>query len=216
MPHIVRHEPWGVIDIVLHEGRIFFQQDWYYLWQVRPPLAPWTYEEKRNFHNTADRQIWGVWSNRIRIPVQLAPNADSRARDFVSRTAGRVPINFDIRWVTRAGHYTVTVIKIPAGAPGRSWVNFGTRQITLHSDDLDPRGACTDTDVCTDNGFLTAPHEFGHTIQLPDEYRATSPHVSDTASIMNIGRQVRPRHLQLIVNTLNQMFPGCVFSLPAV
>ncbi|MBL8233142.1 MAG: hypothetical protein JNL98_31880 [Bryobacterales bacterium] len=215
MSHVVRNEPWGVVDIVLNEGRIFFQQDWYYIWQVRPPLADWNQAERRNFHNTADRQIWSVWSNRVRIPVRLGANPDARATDLVNRTRGQVPINFDIRWVTRPGHYTVTAVKTHAGSSDRSEVDFGARTITFYSHDLPASGACTDAGVCTPNGFRTAPHEFGHTFDIDDEYGAGSPHIADTNSIMSIGNRVRPRHLQLIVDTLNRMMPGCVFSVPA-
>jgi hypothetical protein len=63
--------------------------------------------------------------------------------------------------------------------------------------------------------FLSGPHEFGHSIQSPDEYNAGSPNLSDTSSIMNVGRQVRPRHLQQILTTLNTMMPNVVFAAPA-
>ena len=42
MSHIVRETDWGVIDIVVHESRVFFQQRWNYTWQVKavsPALA---------------------------------------------------------------------------------------------------------------------------------------------------------------------------------
>lgn len=215
MPHIVSNQPWGVVDIVLHEGRIFFQQNWYYIWQVHPPMAPWTQDEKRNLHNTMDRQIWSVWSNhRVRIPMRLGPSPSPQARELFQRTGGNVPINFDIRWVTQPGHWEVTAVKTRPGDSSRSFVEFDTRKITIYSHDVPPSGACTDSGVCQNN-FLVAPHEFGHTINADDEYTTTSPHLADTSSIMNIGRQVRPRHLQLIVDTLNKMVRGANFILPA-
>jgi hypothetical protein len=214
MPHLVANQPWGTVDVVLHEGRIFFQQDWYYEWQVRPPLAPWSTEEKRNLHNTMDRQIWGVWSNRIRIPVRLGPSPNQRARDLVARCGGSLPINFDIHWVTRPGHYRVNAVKTHPGSSDRSEVSFDTRTITFYSHDLAPSGAVNDAGRQTNN-FRTAPHEFGHTIAVDDEYQTGSPHLSDAASIMNIGSRVRPRHLQLIVTTLNGLVPGCIFTAPA-
>lgn len=214
MPHLVTNQPWGIVDVVLHEGRVFFRQDWYYIWQVRPPLVPWTQPEKSNLHNTMDRQIWAAWSNRIRIPVRLGASPNQRARDFVALTRGSAPINFDIHWVLRPGHWTVTAIKTAAGSTDRANVDFAARAIEFFSHELPPRGAVNEAGVVT-NTFRPAPHEFGHTIDADDEYQAASANLPDTQSIMNIGGQVRPRHIRLIVDTLNTAFAGCVFSLPA-
>lgn len=212
MAHIVARKEWGVVDIDTTQGRIFFQQDWLYTWMVfSPAVAAWTLAEKRNFHNTLDRQIWGVWSNRIRMRV-------AGATDFCRRFSGTgIPINFDIRWVTAAGHWQATVRKMPAGSNRttfRSNVTFATRRIELDTMDLIAGGAANAAGTATLN-FRSGPHEFGHTLRTPDEYGAGSAHLADAASIMNIGTKVRPRHLQLIVETLNTMMPGATFSAPA-
>lgn len=218
MPHAVSNQPWGTVDIVLHEGRIFFQQNWLYDWQVQPPMAFWTQKEKQNLHNTMDQQIWATWSNRIRIPVRATPTAMPAGRDFVIRCGGQASINFDIHWVTRPpGHWRIMAMKTRPGDTHRSNVDFANWRIEFYSHDLPADDACNEATpaVCTNN-FQTAPHEFGHTINANDEYEAGNAYLNDTNSIMNIGRQVRPRHLQLIVNTLNTMLRGCVFSLPRV
>jgi len=196
------------------EGRIFFQQDWYYDWQVRTPMADWTIAEKRHMHNTVDRQIWASWSNHIKIPVALGSSPDARARDLVTRTKGNIPINFDIRWVLKPGHWFVTAIKSRPGDTDHNTVDFDHRKIVLHSYKLKPYTAGNDAGASR-SGFLSPPHEFGHTLKDDDEYQTGSPNLSDTDSIMNIGRRIRPRHIQLIVDTLNKVLPGCVFSLPA-
>jgi hypothetical protein len=64
------------------------------------------------------------------------------------------------------------------------------------------------------NRFRSGPHEFGHTMALPDEYNAGSTHLADTTSIMNIGTQVRRRHLQLTVDALNSLLPNVKFTAP--
>lgn len=43
-------------------------------------------------------------------------------------------------------------------------------------------------------------HEFGHMIGLADEYKRSSRHASDRASVMNQGSTVRERHLAQIVS----------------
>lgn len=208
MGHIVSRQPWGTVDLNTTDGRVFVQQDWLYNWTVQPPLLPWTLQEKRKFHNTADRQIWASWSNRVRLQV-------AGGTDFVRRFRGSgVGINFDIHWVTSGGHWNVTVRKIPVGGHLTSNVRFGSRQIELDTEDFGAHSACTSAavPVCRD-GFRTIPHEFGHTIAADDEYTATSPNLADTRSIMNVGTQLRPRHLQLVIDTLNTMVAGVTFSM---
>lgn len=61
-------------------------------------------------------------------------------------------------------------------------------------------------------------HEFGHTLGYVyargngEEREANHRYFRDTASLMNIGRSVRPRHLALITETLAKMVPGCRFN----
>lgn len=212
MSHIVSRQPWGVVDIDTSAGRVFFQQDWHYTWtQYSAAVPAWTVAEQRSFHNTIDRQIWGTWCNRVRL--QVAGNAD-----FVRRFAAiGVPINFDIRRVTGVGHWSVTVRKMPAGSTPTTYisnVNFGARTIDLDTADLAayyPANAAGNSA----GAFYAGPHEFGHAIQAPDEYNPGAANLADTTSIMNVGRQIRPRHLQQVVTVLNTMIPNVTFSAPA-
>ena len=210
MSHLVSRQPWGVVDLDTSAGRIFFQQDWFYNWTVGPHATSWTLQQRRNFHNQLDRQIWGRWSNRIRMRV-------AGATVFCQRfAASGVPINFDIHWVLSPGHWTVNVRKMPPGSTPTSFISnvtFATRTIELDSADLDSYSAANDTGVSNPQ-FRPGPHEFGHALNAPDEYNAGSPHLADSTSIMNIGTQVRGRHLHLIVGALNALTPGCNWSAP--
>ncbi len=71
-------------------------------------------------------------------------------------------------------------------------------------------------------GFSQHPvsHEFGHAIgNVPhevnhwDEYRKESPHYGDLYSIMNMGNELRNRHLDYLVRELNTMIPETTFTI---
>jgi hypothetical protein len=204
MGHLVAREPWGVVDLGTTDGRVFVQQDWFYIWSVVPPASPWTHPEKQHFHNTLDRHVWAQWSDRLRI---YPTGAHELARRF--GTSG-LRLTFDVHWVTRPGHWTVTVRKLVPGGNYRSNVTFATRTIELDSEDLTPHVAANDAGQ-TGAGFRTGPHEFGHTIRNPDEYNRGAANLADTTSVMNIGQQLRPRHAQLITETLHKLVPACMF-----
>ena len=210
MGHLTSNEVWGTVDLDTATGRVFVQQDWFYIWCVWPGGAHWTYREKKVFHQRADRAIWAAWSNHLHLKV-------TGKTPFSARS---VPVNFDVRWKLAGPHdYQVQAWKVPPGSapdsPVRSEVLFGN-YIKLSSADLMPRSAVNDAGKATSN-FVTPPHEFGHTIGAPDEYNAPTAllpntHLADTASIMNIGRQVRARHLELLTLTLDKMVPGAFFT----
>lgn len=126
----------------------------------------------------------------------------------------RAPVNFDARWVLTGGHWTVTVWKMPLGVGPtlhRSFVRASTNEIELNTADLAPRGAGNAAGA-SNTRFVTPPHEYAHTMNNPDEYGAGSPHLSDSTSLVNIGSQVRGRHMHLLADALNAMAPHLVFS----
>jgi hypothetical protein len=53
--------PRGIIDIVVNEGRIFFQERWQYNWVTSAGEKDWILAEKRAFHYAVDNQIWRFW-----------------------------------------------------------------------------------------------------------------------------------------------------------
>jgi len=210
MSHLVAREPWGAVDLDEHLGRVFVQQTWHYHWMEQGGSTPWTVEEKRNFHRELDHQIWGMWSNRLRLRII---GMTVLARRF---SAAGIPINFDIRWVRAGGNWQVNAHKLPPGTAManayRPNVTFGTRIINMYTPALAPyrtRNAAGDRRT----GFRSTPHEFGHTLNNPDEYEAGSPNLGDPDSLMNVGRDVRARHLTLVIGTLNRLVPACRFSL---
>jgi hypothetical protein len=213
MTHIVSRQPWATVDIDTAAGRVFFQQTWQYTWILFSPTVPaWTQRERQDFHSALDRQIWGTWSNRVRLAV-------AGTSDFAKRFAGiGVPINFDVRWVTAAGNWNVSVRKMPAGSSPTTFisnVNFSARRIELDTADLSSYNAANAAGASTGK-FFAGPHEFGHALRAGDEYGAGSANLADTNSIMNVGRQVRSRHLQQVVTLLNTMIPNTTFSAPTV
>lgn len=217
--HHVDDTSWGTIDFDDQTGAVFVQEKWLYRWNLWPGVtAPWTYREKEDFHATVDKQIWGVWSNRIRLIV----NGTS---PIARRLAGRqTSINFDVKWVVAPPNdWTVIAWKMPASAsptsPHRSFVSAPPgKLIELNTADLAPRAAANSAGQSATN-FRAAPHEFGHTIRSggatanPDEYVNTSRNVADTSSIMNIGREVRKRHLAAVITELNGLVPSLTFAI---
>ncbi len=211
----MRETPWCVIDLNTDTGQIFVQERWLYHWRTRPPLLPWTVHEQRDFHNRADRAIWAVWSNRARL--------EARGNTALARrlAASGCRVNFDIRRVRRDPHWTVTVTKIPAGEFATSSVLWNARTIRLDSNDTRTKRRCRDVPrVC--HSQIPVAHEFGHAagntsvLGRGDEYRAGHGQRRDRASIMNIGTQLRDRHLQTLIDELNLMSPGTTFSVARI
>lgn len=217
MPHIVHDFDWGVIDIVVHESRVFFQQRWKYTWQVTPPLLDWSVDEKRKFHTEVDRQIWASWSNRVQLSV-------TGTSDFAKRFATtKLPMNLDVRWVLQGEHWDVTAVKVDESNMPHNFVEWAARKIRLHTSKLKAYNACTNgtPQVCS-SGFKSVPHEAGHafgnssTLGRGDEYASTSPHLADTDSILNIGTDLRKRHFRTILEEMNKMIPNTTFAVHQV
>jgi hypothetical protein len=134
-------------------------------------------------------------------------------------------MNFDVTWALSApNHWTVTAWKMPPGSrptsPHRSFVDTINKTIELNTADLSPRGAGNQAGASTSR-FRTAPHEFGHAMVSgsltanPDEYVNVSGHIADTSSIMNIGRDIRKRHVAVVLAELNKLIPNLTFTVVA-
>lgn len=213
MSHIVRNAGWGTVSLNTETGHIMVREDWRYTWTVVPPATAWTNAQRRRFHNTLDRQVWSAWSNRVRLRVA---GANPIVRRFPT---GLPPVEFDVHWVTTGGHWTVNVRKLPPGSNPTTFISevlFAARRIELDSADVGSYRASNAAGQSRE--FYALPHEFGHTmpdatgVATQDEYRAGSAHLADTDSIMNVGRQLRPRHMTALLTELNAMFPDAVFS----
>jgi outer membrane protein OmpA-like peptidoglycan-associated protein len=205
MTHLVRSPGWAEIDLDLTAGRVFVQQRWKYEWTVVPPARAWTYAERRAFHHTLDTQVWGLWSNRILLRTNGTHD--------LCRTHPRVEVEFDVRWVLNDPHWQVDVRKMPPGSNPTTFIsNVEPDQRRIHLDTADVDAYRPQNAAGQRRPFRALPHEFGHTMDNPDEYGARSPHLVDTDSVMNIGRLVRERHVHALIVELNRMVPDCTFS----
>ena len=215
MGHVVKRLPWCDIDINTTSGHIFFQQKWNYTWLTKPGVSSWTATEKTDFHNRADHYIWAAWSNRVLFPVS---GTSAFARHHVR---SGVTINLDIRRVTSREHWNVNVKKIPAADHERSNVIWNSRLINLDTNDFNTRNNCVGIPRSCHSQVPVA-HEFGHAagntsvLRRGDEYRPTSPHRNDHASIMNAGNQLRDRHFQTILDELNLMISNTSFLVRSI
>ena len=196
MGHVTRETSRSVIDVNTTSGQVLFRQRWEYVWIVAPGQPQWTYREKAHFHRRADMMVWNIWSNRATFHV-------TGTSEFARRFAGKeLPANFDIQWVLSNGHWTVRVTKVPPGTMSHpTRVEWNQRVIYLCTEDFE---------TTRHSGGIIA-HEFGHSmgntgvLNRGDEYRKTSPHHSDTASVINVGRELRTRHFRTMIEEMNQM-----------
>ena len=217
MGHVVRDAGWCVIDINTTTGRVFLQERWKYQWKTATGVTAWTTAEKRRFHSRADRAIWAAWSNRASLKVT---GASKFAKRFGKR---RIPINLDVRWVLAKPHWNVAVTKVAAGTFKTSSVRWTARTIKLDTNDFKKRTHCNGppkAQVCTTQ--VPVAHEFGHaagntkTLGRGDEYKAAHAHHGDQGSILHSGSTLRSRHFLTILDQMNKMIPGTVFSVASV
>jgi hypothetical protein len=205
---ITAERDWGTINLDTKSGIILVREDWKYTWQVLGAgLTPWTPHEELAFHKRLNRQIWGRWSSHFHVHVR---GSSAFATQFARKT---LELDFGVRWVVRNEQWTVEVIKVPPGTSvmvARSGVERVRHHIRLYSIIFKPYSAANDAGVSR-RGFFSGPHEFGHTMGDPDEYRRASPHLRDTDSLMNVGHKLRARHAHLVIEVLNTMIPGTTF-----
>ena len=216
MAHLVRSEPWGVVDLDLTKGHVFVREDWRYSWTTASGQAPWTPQEQLDYHRAVDRAVWGHWSERARIQVRPGAYALHPDTDHLKwQIAGRaLTLSFDVRSVRGKGHWEVTVKKEASNIERKpqAVVKNETREIFLYSTDLLVTKARRYEGDKPHFGFSVPAHEFGHTFGgRNDEWRPGSPHNHDRESIMNIGRTLRARHLVAICHSLGKLVKGCTF-----
>jgi hypothetical protein len=203
MTVIVRQTDWCTLTLDTAQPRLFFRQRWRYEWIAPPGQPRWTYPEKHRFHTAADRMIWGVWSNRAFL---TATGTSDIARVLAGK---RIPISFDVEWVLGHTHWVVEVRKVPPGFMAHpTRVEWPKRRIFLCTEDFKKDRHA---------GGIVA-HEFGHSmgntgvLNRGDEYRKSSPHHADKASVINVGRALRDRHFRTMVEQLDQMAPRTRFA----
>lgn len=230
----------GKIYIHLESGMVSFHQRWKYHFtldqtfgKVAAKASPWTDDEQRDFHSAAASIIWKFWNSRRTLPGSSDPTTQQfvdllnkhsgisfsvRGKgDFAHKFAGRqLPVEFDVLLSKSKPHFVVNVKKMLPGRDFRSFVDPGGRTINLAKVDVERSSAKQDgRNGATTDDFYTLPHEFGHSIGYHiDEYEAGAAKRKDTDSLMNIGHEVRARHLRFLRDQLNTMLKGVTFDLP--
>jgi hypothetical protein len=216
MRHIVRHEDWATVDLDTTARHVLVRQDWLYVWSFGKKGHRWTPEEKHSFHREVDRTIWAHWSQRMRIRARVNLATPRLPNDALRwHLAGLdLTLSFDVRQVVVGGQWKVFVAQEDPHIEEkpRARVDFGPKEIHLYSTDLLVQRARRFTGDTPKEGFSVHAHEFGHAIgNSDDEYQESSEFFQDTDSVMNIGQQLRPRHLELVCRTLAKMVKGCTF-----
>jgi LysM repeat protein len=205
------------ISINADKALVFVQQKWAYVWVEKPGVSKWTSKEKKDFHNAADKAIWARWSGKFKLTVSGASDFARAYKDTVFN------VNFDIKYVTSGGHWTVTVTKVPKGSKSpTSSVDWNGQKIKLDSEDTklkDLRGTGKKEDK--QSPFA---HEFGHAVGNSkhgpaahgDEYKAGHANFADKESMMNIGNQLKKRHADHLILELNKMIKDTTWTVKSV
>ncbi|TWP27076.1 hypothetical protein ETU08_07560 [Apibacter muscae] len=204
------------MDIFIEEGRniILIQERWQYNWLTK--VTPWTITERRKFHELADQRIWKIWGGHFKLKVQ---GTSSFAEKHKNTT---FTVNFDIKWALINPHWKVNLTKIAPGGFQTSYVNWNSKIISLDTEDTK-----IVTRYAGRSKYKQYPvaHEFGHAIgnvpirgishsdEYHDSYRLNGGFKLDYLSIMNIGNNLRNRHLDYVLIQLNSMFANTTFYI---
>jgi hypothetical protein len=235
-----RETIFGTIYFDLEVGHVHFIQRWKYHFELDQRWVPkhqtaasWGNDEECNFHIAATTLIWKFWDSSPKLPLGSDPSlfgivnllnsnrstlsiAVTGTGELAKKFSGRkLDIDFDVAISVSRPHYFVNVKKMLPGHELRSFVDYNNRTINLAKQDIETTSVQQEgRNPATNDQFVTLPHEFGHAIGYgTDEYTAGAGKRKDIDSLMNIGRETRPRHLRFIQDQLNQMFPGTQFAI---
>lgn len=202
------------MDFLIDESRktILIKQKWKYSWLNAPGTSTWLYLEKKDFHAEVDKLIWNSWGSFFKLKTTGTSTFAN------NHNLTRWNVDFDIEWVTSNEHWEVEVTKIPSKTFSGSKIIWSSRKIILDTEDT--------SQVKRNEGgvdYFQTPvvHEFGHAagnsiVSIPgmhgDEYKVSSSFYHDKQSLMNIGSDLRIRHLDYILTQLNSMIPNTSFS----
>jgi hypothetical protein len=234
----------GQIRLNTKFGEVRFTQRWRYHFTTQHGAAPWTPDEERAYHFLLKQMIWMRWNSRRPVPIRATDDDTTRSiakllnegNGIVFRVSGKsdfarkfaaeyIPIEFDVLISVKRPHWHMRVRKLdPSKLAGgkhptqvfRDNVDFDSRSINLSYENREPFQACSEGrgSQCQDD-FLTFPHEFGHSLGYgTDEYAAGAAKHADVKSIMNIGHELRQRHLEWVRSQINLINPHTTF--PAV
>lgn len=181
-----------------------YTQRWFFNFNV-PNL---TTTEKTNLMNTAAQHIHDQWSNKF----PLLPYSGGPASSDACSCAGGISVN--VNMTPFEGEKTGRGIQVNVVPNVRANVNpvTGNAELEHNATTSDFRGTTYDTGL-----QYTVAHEFGHTIDITDEYawvsRLFTPVFrSDETSMMNSGNEVRTRHYQYFGDIVSMEVPGCRYN----
>ncbi|MBC8155170.1 MAG: hypothetical protein H7Z72_19950 [Bacteroidetes bacterium] len=203
------------ISVEPTKGLIFVQQRWRYQYKLESPaVSVWTGSEKARYHSLFDRLIWQIWSQRYIVRVR-------GTSDFAKKYAElKFVVSMDVKWVLVYPHWTVQLTKLRKSATFfQSYVDWTNRLIALDTLDSVLTKKAGGSATLKQYGVT---HEFGHTMgNIPglyagahgDEYENSSQYFTDKRSIMNIGNEIRQRHIDYLLKELNMLHPNTEFYL---
>ena len=200
----VKELPWARVEVDASKGFVRVMQRWGYQWSSALGAPAWKQAEKEKFHEAIVKLV----TSRI---VKKKLNVSSKHQCLLHP---KMDLVFDIGWaLEKYKHWTVLARKLPKSSTPTtliSQVDWSKRVILLDSADVDDYHVCNAAKAC--RNFNAVPHEFVHTLQGPDEYNPVVAHLDDTDSILNIGNQLRQRHVKVLLTELNKMIPGWTFT----
>ena len=174
-----------------------YNQDWYFRFPDSMNAA-----QQSSYITAAENQVSSVWSHKHR----LMPSGST-----CPCSTGGVDVSAAVRPhnEARGGRhgYGVNVVTTPT----TGLTTLPTRTMTLsdtHDTSVDMGGGITQQRIA---------HEFGHALNMNDEYTRWAsvwgiPGSRDRASIMYHGDAVRPRHYQPFADMISNTVEGCVYS----
>jgi len=203
------------MDIYIADGRgtILIKQKWGYNWLNTLDVPAWTDAEKKDFHKKIVSLIWNNWGAGFKLKVR----GTSAFAKKHSKTCWDV--NFDIEWVLHSEHWKVNVTKYP-----NNHIENPTGSISWNSKsiDLDTKDTFWEKRVRGVKNYFQYPlvHEFGNAVENSisardmhsNKYKSSSNHYLDKNSLMNIGNELKDRHLEYILPHLNTMISNSTFS----
>ncbi len=201
------------MDIYIEPDRntIVIRQRWKYNWLTSGKVKPWSYVQKRDWHNKADTLIWNSWGNGYEaISVSMD---GTQANKYLHRKIFK--IEFDIEWVLSHEHWLANVTRVPAGTYYRSNVDTTNHIVNVITSDLKSENIDSKK---PDIRFTTFKHEYGHTFYYTDDYgkdygnTVDGPYIADLRGMMNIGEELRTRYVRDINTILNSMIPQIKFA----
>ena len=218
LTHTIQQNGAQTIQRTVHEGHdnyasysyddtactLNYTQRWFFNFNV-PNLST---TEKTNLMNTAAQHIHDQWSNKF----PLMPYSSGPASSDACSCAGGISVN--VNMTPFEGQKTGRGIQVTVVPNVRAFVNpvSGTAELEHNDTTSDFRGTTYDTGL-----QYTVAHEFGHTIDITDEYAWVSQLFtpvfrSDETSMMNSGNEVRTRHYQYFGDIVSMEVPGCRYN----